>query len=303
MSPSRLAVVSVVVLLLGCGSGSSGHSEYSSAPAANQTFVAKQNALAAVQGEVNTAEAALPPLSVNPARKIIYNARLELIVESLEAAEKNINRLATEHGGYLAKSDVRAPSHGEERYGVWTLKIPVERFQPCMTNISGLGELKGSNVDSSDVTEQYYDLEAHVKNNRVEEEGLQKFLLEKSTTGTLDEILKIRKEIRAIRGEIDRQEGQLQRWSNDSSFATITLTIYEREVPVVAAVPVVPKFVERIRQTFFESLEAMLGVFRELTIAVVAIVPWLPMILLVVVFLWMISPRPRKRIASPPGND
>ncbi|MCA9094114.1 MAG: DUF4349 domain-containing protein, partial [Planctomycetaceae bacterium] len=163
--------------------------------------------------------------------------------------------------------------------------------------------LKGSNVDSSDVTEQFYDLEAHMKNNRVEEEGLQKFLLEKSTTGTLDEILKIRKEIRAIRGEIDRQEGQLQRWSNDSSFATITLTIYEREVPVVAAVPVVPKFVERIRQTFSESLEAMLGVCRELTIAVVAVVPWLPMILLVVVFLWMISPRPRKRIASPPGND
>ncbi|MCA9098653.1 MAG: DUF4349 domain-containing protein, partial [Planctomycetaceae bacterium] len=148
-----------------------------------------------------------------------------------------------------------------------------------------------------------YDLEAHVKNNRVEEEGLQKFLLEKSTTGTLDEILKIRKEIRAIRGEIDRQEGQLQRWSNDSAFATITLTIYEREIPVVAAVPDVPKFVERIRQTFSESLEAMLGVCRELTIAVVAVVPWLPMILLVVVFLWMISPRPRKRIASPTGND
>lgn len=302
MHLSRIAVASLVVLVLGCAAGSSSEPhDYGVAPASPLNAMTETVPPAEQAGNREQAGISLPHVPATPNRKIIYNANVELVVESLNVTEAAVSRLVEAQEGYLEKSVVRAPLIASlHRTGFWTIRIPVARFSACMSGIAKLGALKESNVESTDVTEKFYDLQAHIKNNQVEEESLQKFLIEKSTTGTLDEILTIRKEIRAIRGEIDRQQGQLQRWSNDTSFATISLSIHEKDVPVVAAVPVVPTFLEQIRQTFSGSLEAMLAVCQALTLALVAFVPWIPMLLLALVVVWLVTPR--RDISVPPSK-
>lgn len=296
MGQSRVVVVSLLVLLLGCGrAGDHPHSNFKTSSA-----ITKKVAAAQPPQPDRPLDVSLPNLPTNPARKIIYNAGLEVVVENLKTAEQAVTKLVNDHGGYLAKSQVRAPASSlESRFGSWTLRIPVERFTPCLNAISELGELKHSSVDSSDVTDQFYDLQAHIKNNQVEEESLQKFLIQKSTQGTLDEILTIRKEIRAIRGEIERQQGQLQRWSNDTSFATVILSIYEQQIPVVATAPGMPTFIQQIYRTFSESLNAMLSVCRGLILFLVAILPWIPLFLVVLLIVWLTMTH--RRAAIPPA--
>ena len=146
----------------------------------------------------------------NQPRKIIYRANVEMVVDDLEKAEQELNQILNEQGGYVAKSEVRG-SPGSPRSGTWTVRVPVEHFPVFMEAAGKLGELRRSSTDSDDITDKYFDLKAHLKNNQVEEEGLRKLLLEKSAGGKLDDILAIRKELRGIRGDIEQQQGQIQR--------------------------------------------------------------------------------------------
>ena len=82
-------------------------------------------------------------------------------------------------------------------------------------------------TDSQDVTEEYYDVEARIKNKRVEEERLLKHL--EQSTGKLEDILKVEKEISRVRGEIERQQGRLQYLDKLSALTTVTITLHERK--------------------------------------------------------------------------
>jgi hypothetical protein len=146
-----------------------------------------------------------------------------------------------------------------------------------------LGELRGTNIDSNDITDKYYDLKAHLKNDQVEEEGLRKLLLEKSATGKLEDILAVRRELRTVRGEIDKQQGQLLRWDNETALATVILTIHARKDYVP---PASPGFWASVSRTFGDSLEALQSAGRWLFLAVVAVLPWLLLVVIVVLLGW-----------------
>src|SRR5207249_1695619 len=115
-------------------------------------------------------------------RKIIYMADVELVVEKFEEAEQLIRDLVKEFKGYISKSEV-AGAPGSRRHGQWTARIPVDRFDAFRDAIAGLGELQRNTLDSQDVTEEFYDLEANIKNKQVEEERLREHL--KKSTGSL----------------------------------------------------------------------------------------------------------------------
>ena len=58
-----------------------------------------------------------------------------------------------------------------------------------MDGAKKLGELQTSRTDSEDITDKFYDLKAHIKTNKVEEEGLQKLLLEKAPSSKLEDLI------------------------------------------------------------------------------------------------------------------
>ena len=72
-----------------------------------------------------------------------------------------------------------------------------------------------------------YDIEARIKNKKVEEQTLNKILQERS--GNLEDVLKIEVELSRVRGEIERLEGKIRVLENLSSLATLTINVRERE--------------------------------------------------------------------------
>lgn len=134
-------------------------------------------------------------------RKIIYTADVELTVLDLPKAEQGIARLVKESGGCLAESDLSG-APGEQHSGRWKVRIPTERFESFIASVIALGELQRRTTNSQDVTEEFYDLEARIKNKKVEEGRLVEHLEE--STGKLKEILDVEKEISRVRGEIER---------------------------------------------------------------------------------------------------
>src|SRR5262249_26682945 len=139
--------------------------------------------------------------------------------------------------------------------------------------VTRLGVPEKNSIDSKDVTEEYYDLEARIKNKKVEEDRLLKHL-EKST-GKLEEILAVEREISRVRGEIEQHEGRLRLLANLTALTTVTINIQEIKNYVP---PQTPTFASNITSTFSGSFDLLVGLGKALVLIAVGLAPWLPVI-------------------------
>jgi hypothetical protein len=274
-----------VIICLGCGGASTQQARYPNAKKAVEEIEpkAEDGAQAPAGGEKKAVE--------ETPRKIIYTAQIELIADDFDKVSQELDQLVKDHGAYIAKSDIHG-SPGVPRSGTWTIRVPVKHFEDFNKALAKLGELRQDKTDSDDITDRYYDLKAHIKNDQVEEEALQKLLIEKSATGKLEDLLAIRRELREIRGKIEEQQGRLQRWDKETALSTVTLKITDRRDYVA---PTTPHFGTTIAHTFEGSLGALTSFGQGIVLVMVALVPWLPVIAVIVVPIWLAIRRMRKQ--------
>jgi hypothetical protein len=252
-------IVAGLLLASGCGEG--------------QEWMAKPKVVARVSREAEPAQApagaAVKGAPAEPvSRKIIYTANVDVVVDEFEESVEQMRRLTREHNGYIAKSDVLG-SPGVPRSGTWTIRVPVDRFEDFLKAVSALGELRRNATDSEDITDKYYDLEARIRTDETEEVALRKLL---EQAANKDILLGLRQELRSIRGQIEQEKGQLQRWSKETQLATVHLSLHDRKDYVP---PVTPHFSSTVGRTFQGSLDAMTAFGKGLVLAVVAAGPWL----------------------------
>ncbi len=233
--------------------------------------------------------AAIPP---DVPRKIVYTADVDLVVEDFAAAAEQVVRLVEQFGGYVAESDLGG-TPGVQRHGRWKVRIPVEKFDSFVEGVVTLGELNHRQTDSQDVTEEFYDLEARIKNKTVEEQRLIKHLEE--TTGKLKDILDVERELSRVREEIERLQGRLRLLANLTSLTTVTINLQERlgYTPVQA-----PTFGTRIGHRFQASVEQLVRFGEGIVLALVSVVPWLPVWFVVLAATWLIARRLLRRRAA-----
>jgi len=243
-------------------SGAAVSSASSSAQQVKATGISSQQALAGANDGKAKQVATL-------ARKIIYTASLSLVVEELSKAQKNLARLVSERGGYIAETNVGGSS-GSPRQGTWKVRIPVEQYEAFMTAASALGELQSTQSNSDDVSAEYYDVEARIKNKQVEEARLIQLL--QKATGKLGEILQVEREISRVRGEIEQMQGRLRVLANLSSLTTITITMNEIKNYVP---PKPPIFGTEVSRRFSGSLSGLVEFGRDLVFIFVTLLPWI----------------------------
>ena len=177
-------------------------------------------------------------------------------------------------GGYISDTD-ESSDPSQQKRATWTARIPVEAFDAFVGKVGKLGELQQSKINSQDVTEEYVDLEARIKNKTEEERRLLKHLAD--STGKLEEILQVEREISRVRGEVERIEGRLRYLGNVASLSTVTITVTEIKDYVP---PVVPTFATQIGRTFSESSQSMVDFGKDIILGLVAIAPWVPFIVI-----------------------
>lgn len=226
--------------------------------------------------------AAPPPGGI--ARKIIYNADLALVVEDFAKTEPEVARLVQSHQGYIANQEVLG-SPGERRSARWTVRVPVDTFEDFLQEAAALGELERNTRTSQDVSEQFYDIEARVKNKQVEEAQLLKLLEER--TGQLEEVLKVEAELSRVRGEIEQMQGRLRVLTNLTSLTTVTISIRERE-KFQPPPPVAASFPTRVARTFQESLGSLIELGQAIVLFITNWILWLPIVLLELLVFWLV---------------
>jgi hypothetical protein len=305
MRIGRLVGSGLVLLALGaCGAEEENKSALSLATAPRARLAAEHTSQLAEAPASPAPAGGTPPAAATPApglaRKIIYKADLALIVEDFTKSEPEVHRLVAASGGYIAELTI-AGSPGSQRSGTWKVRIPVDRFEIFVRQVAALGELEKNQRTSDDVSEQYYDLEARIKNKRVEEERLLKLLAE--ATGKLEEILKVEVEVSRVQGEIEQLQGRLRVLQELTSLTTVSISLHER-TDYNPAPPIQPNFATTVSRTFADSTQQLVAVGKALILTVVAVAPWVPVILVAVVALlsfWRLLRRRMHLVSTSPG--
>lgn len=224
---------------------------------------------------------AVVPASV--VRKIVYNARITLVVENVVKLGEKVAKLVKESGGYISQSDESSYT-STQRQASWTVRVPVEKFDSFMASVGKMGELEQNHIDTQDVTQEYYDVEARIANKQQEEKRLQKHL--DDSTGKLEDILAVERELTRVRGEIEQMQGRIRYLANVSAMCTVTIS--GSEVRNYKP-PIRPTFATQISRTFQGSIDHLIGFGKAIVLFAVAVIPWLPLVLIAAIpFLWAV---------------
>ena len=155
-------------------------------------------------------------------RKIIRNANLTLEVASPSEAQPKIVSIAESHQGFVVTSEATQRTADDKTKPEITVnlivRVPASQFNQVMEEVRAVGTRKiQEKVAGQDVTEEFMDLEARIKNQKALE--LQ-FIEIMKRAGKVDDALSVQRELAEVRTEIEKLEGRRRFLENQASLST-----------------------------------------------------------------------------------
>ncbi len=207
-----LVMLLILILTVACGSGSKSESPRPASappqPAAKATVPAN--------GSVKP----LPEL-----RKIIETAQVALETKDLPATEGRVRDRLSARKGILSSANVTLDGNGR-RTGNFTLRIPAGQLLDFVNELASLPDVivRQRSISSQDVTEEVVDISARLENMQRHEKRLREIL---ATANTVEEVLKVEKELATVRTQIESTTGKLKALSGKIEMSTLQLRISE----------------------------------------------------------------------------
>jgi len=155
-------------------------------------------------------------------RMLIWKAQLSLDVWNVSNSVSQAVEIIRKNGGYVEQKSDR----GEES-SYLVVRVPVKTFNSAIGSLESLGRVSSRSVEAEDVTEQYVDIQARLK-NRIALRDRLKQLLEKAKD--VKDILSIETELNRVQSDIDSMEGRIKILKDQVDFATISLHLSRREI-------------------------------------------------------------------------
>ncbi len=176
-------------------------------------------------------------------RLIIRNKTLRIEVKKVADAIKSIQAASKKDGGIITGmqvatdsgspiyryEDTGAPSDGTALLGYIVVRVPADKFEAFVDEVSGLGTVRYEAETSDDVTQQHVDLKARLDNLRAEEKRLREFF---TAAKDVKDMLAVEQELSRVRGEVEGLDAQVKYLERQAAMATVTIDLNEPQ-PVV----------------------------------------------------------------------
>lgn len=196
-------------------------------------------------------------------QRIIRNGYLRMVVAKVAPAASDIGRIAERLGGFVQGSSITERGDGSYA-GQIDVRVPVAKFEEAMSAIKELATLvRNENSNSQDVTEQYTDLEAQLRNAKAQEAVYLDILKQAKS---VEDILKVQERLGSIRSVIESLEGRIQYLANATSYSTISVTLEEE------AVVRAPTKEFRLGAIIRSAVQTLVGAAQELVAGIITVV-------------------------------
>ncbi|OGO31176.1 MAG: hypothetical protein A2Z29_03350 [Chloroflexi bacterium RBG_16_56_11] len=165
--------------------------------------------------------------SVSIDRMIIRSGYMTLVVEDVAASIDDITRLAGTYNGFVVSSN--SWKDGDRMMGNITIRVEVQRFDEAIAALHALAvEVRSESTSGQDVTEEYVDLAARLRNLEAAEAQLLKLMEEK--TEKVTDILEVQRELVKTRGEIEQTKGRMQFLEQSASMSSLQVNLEQSKL-------------------------------------------------------------------------
>ena len=155
---------------------------------------------------------------VTDRRIIIREVDMDLVVEDIQVAIDRIADIAVDAGGWVVDSS----RYSLHRGGIG-IRVPAELVDSTIDELRRMArEVQTEQTTSRDVTDEYVDLGARLRNEQAAEEALLA-LLERADS--VEAALNVRRDLRTVQGEVERISGRIKFLEETSAFSLIRVTL------------------------------------------------------------------------------
>ncbi len=155
-------------------------------------------------------------------RKLIREGSITMEVKDLKQTENELKKILKAYNAYLTNNSQYVNQERNEVSN--TIRIPAKEFDNFCDEIVKLAvkvDLKNLNI--TDITEEYIDIEARLKTKKALE---QRFIGLLAQTKNINEILNVEKELETVRSDIESMEARMKLLGNQTQYASLQLNFY-----------------------------------------------------------------------------
>jgi hypothetical protein len=188
-------------------------------------------------------------------RMLVRTATVELTATDVGDTVDRARDIAATEGGYAGGEEVRQDA------ATLTLRIPADRFDKALGELSGLGNVISRDQSAEDVTEQVVDLNSRITTQRASVDRVRALL---ARAATVEEIVRIEGELTSREADLESLEQRQQALSGQVAMSTVTIRVSRTD-----AVPAPPRaessgFLAGLSDGWGAFLDAGAGTLRVL---------------------------------------
>lgn len=214
---------------------------------------------------------------------VIKTGDIMLRVKDVHQSIEYVRTIVTAKNGFVESSSVNDSGQGP-RSAWMTIRIPVAAFEGTLAELRQHGVVTlNESTNGQDVTMEFVDLEADLRNARAEEASYLEIL---KRSGDIEDVLAVTERLADVRGRIERLEGRKRYLENRTDLATISVSLTEEtrvELPSRTWKPG-----EIWREAISDLIVALQNLVNFLIRAAVSIVGLLlPIVILTAIVVWI----------------
>ena len=156
------------------------------------------------------------PDAVVKGRIIIYDARIGLAVFQVQEELEKIRKKVKDWEGYMI-------SMSADRI---VFRVPVQKFDDVVDEISSIGELISKDITGQDVTDEFRDLKIKLKNALAMRDRMVELL---GKAKTVKESLLIEAELKRLLEEVELLKGRIKYLKESALYSKITVLLQSKE--------------------------------------------------------------------------
>ena len=154
-------------------------------------------------------------------RKIVRNASVEIEVGDVSSASAKIRALAESMGGYVEK--LSQTGSGRQSATI-IIRVPSARLDESVSQLKSLAtRVEREEITTRDVTREYIDLDARLRNAQAEE---QQYLQILKRAATVKDTLDVTEKLSEVRGSIEQLQGEMKYLTSQIDLSSIQVSVY-----------------------------------------------------------------------------
>jgi hypothetical protein len=220
--------------------------------------------------------------SVFGSPKVIKNGQVELRVERDTFGESvdEVMLLARRFGGSVQSTAIDDSGDGR---GTVIVRVPSDRFEDTLTELRDIGRIESQFVDTQDVTDEFVDLEARIRNARTAEQVLLNLMGEATT---IADTIRVQNQLERVQENIERMRGRLRVLEDQTSFSTLAVDVIEE-----GATKEDPEEAGTLIKAWRDAVDGFMGVVSGVIVASGVVLPVAVMALIVALLVRRMRPR------------